>query len=123
MGVFCVSDEPHYTRQFRDEAAKALVAGVGSGTVFGVAGSLLYSTLADDSSRIACTAFNSKYDHTTLSLGQHVPLGCTKLVDLPLLGEVSSAAEAAVVYGVPIAIIVLIVAVIRLVVLQERHGS
>ena len=58
---------------------------------------------------LSCGIPSEAYDGSTIGTGT-VPPGCTKVVSVPLLGEVSSVVTAAAIYGAIVALVVFVVA-------------
>ena len=101
------AEDSETARSWATNAGKAAVTGAGGGTVFGIVGALLYDNATD--ATLACTGIlNRKYDGSVYNSVTGIPIGCSKVVDLPLLGTASSLVEAAATYGVVIAVLVFI---------------
>ena len=84
---------------------KSAITGAGAGSLAGLAGALLYGSKAGQSSTAVCESWTSTPGTISLIPGQAPPAGCSAVVDLPVLGTASSMAEAAVTYGVSLAVI------------------
>jgi hypothetical protein len=100
-------------KSWATSAGTAAVTGAGGGTVFGIVGALLYDNASD--AKLSCTGIlNRKYDGSTYHSVIGTPIGCSKVVDLPVFGTASSLVDAAATYGVVIAVLVFIVSLLYL---------
>lgn len=100
------------------EFGKSAVTGAGTGSLAGLIGAGLHAGGADTARTATCESWTNTPGTISIIPGQSPPPGCDAVVDLPLLGPTSSLAEAAVTYGVAIAVVGFFVA---LAVLARAH--
>src|SRR3981189_1056087 len=100
------AEDSETAKSWATNAGTAAVTGAGGGAVFGIVGALLYDNATD--ATLACTGIlNRKYDGSVYNSVTGIPIGCSKVVDLPLLGAPRALLTAAPGACVVIAVLVL----------------
>jgi hypothetical protein len=117
-----MADQNETARSWATEAGKAAFGGAAGGTVFGIVGALLYDNAG--AATLSCTSvINQRYDGTAYNILVGTPVGCAKVVVLPVFGTASSLTEAAATYGLVAAVLVFLGACLYLAVFAKRSAK
>jgi hypothetical protein len=108
-----MGDDTESAKSWAANAGQAAMTGAGSGSLFGLVGALIYSNTGGGT--LSCpTVVNQQYDGRAYTVLTGTPVGCSRVVDLPVLGSASSVVDAATTYGITVAVIVFVLACIYL---------